>query len=79
MAATLFSSLLVLLQLMCGIVVVACLLTRSKFFLPVPDVIRASRKLPATEIMTAIPDTVQSFCGNYPLSDDITLRVIRVK
>jgi len=79
MAATIFSSLLVLLQLMCGIVVVACLLKRGKLFLPVRDEICASQKLPATEIVTAILETVQSFCGNYPQSDDSTLMGIQVK
>ena len=43
------------------------------------EVIRASRKLPAQEIITAILASVRSFCGGYPQSDDITLMVIRVK
>ncbi|MDO8873408.1 MAG: SpoIIE family protein phosphatase [Methanoregula sp.] len=43
------------------------------------EVIRAFRKLPAQEIIAAILKSVQSFCGNYPQSDDITLMVIRVK
>ena len=42
-------------------------------------VIRASRKLPAAEIITAILESVRSFCGDHPQSDDITLMVIRVK
>ncbi|PKL68447.1 MAG: stage II sporulation protein E [Methanomicrobiales archaeon HGW-Methanomicrobiales-1] len=43
------------------------------------EVIRASRKLPAPDIMTAILASVHSFTGGYAQSDDITLMVIRVK
>lgn len=41
-------------------------------------VIRASRKHPATGILTAILDSVHTFSGGYPQSDDITLMVIKV-
>lgn len=34
--------------------------------------------IPSADIITVILDAVHSFCGNYPLSDNITLRVIRV-
>jgi sigma-B regulation protein RsbU (phosphoserine phosphatase) len=43
------------------------------------EVIRASRKLPAEEIIASILQSVHIFCGGYPQSDDITLMVIRVK
>jgi sigma-B regulation protein RsbU (phosphoserine phosphatase) len=43
------------------------------------EVIRASKKLPSAEIITAILESVRTFCGGYAQSDDITLMVIRVK
>ena len=43
------------------------------------EVIRASRKLPANDIIAAILESVRTFCGVYPQSDDITLMGIRVK
>jgi sigma-B regulation protein RsbU (phosphoserine phosphatase) len=43
------------------------------------EMIRASRKLPAAEILNAILESVRMFCGDYAQSDDITLMVIRVK
>jgi phosphoserine phosphatase RsbU/P len=43
------------------------------------EVIRASRGLPAADIITAILESVRTFTGGYPQSDDITLMVIRVK
>jgi sigma-B regulation protein RsbU (phosphoserine phosphatase) len=43
------------------------------------EMIRASRKLPAAEIINAILESVRTFCGDYAQSDDITLMVIRVK
>jgi phosphoserine phosphatase RsbU/P len=43
------------------------------------EVIRASRTLPANDIIAAILESVRTFCGVYPQSDDITLMVIRVK
>jgi len=61
--ATILSSLLVLLQMICVIVVVAYLLTGSRFFPDVPD------GHPAVKV----------FSGEHPQSDDITLVVIRVE
>jgi sigma-B regulation protein RsbU (phosphoserine phosphatase) len=43
------------------------------------EVICKSRKLPVQEIINVILESVRSFCGDYPQSDDITLMIIRVK
>jgi hypothetical protein len=67
MAATIISSLLVVIQLSCVIVVgMAAGLIAAAY--------RGSRNG-----FTAIPGPVRLSCGGCPQSDDITLRVIRVK
>ena len=86
MDATILTSLIVLLQIICVIVVAAYLLTRSRLFSEVLDgypaiktqVIRQSRALAAKEITAKILESVRVFCGDPPQSDDVTLMVIRV-
>lgn len=86
MDATILSSLIVPLQIICVIVVAAYFLTRRRLFSEVPDshpaikthIILRSRTRVVKEIMAKILKSIRAFCGNHPRSDDITPMVIRV-
>lgn len=65
MDSTILTSLITLLPMVCVIILVACLLTRS-------------RGQGLMEIIVAILAEVHAFSGEYPQSDDITLMVVKV-
>ena len=92
MDTTILSSLLVLLPMICVIVVVAYLLTRSRFFPAVPDghpavkiqviLVLVFGALSVYGTVTGITNAeilrdVKQFSGDHPQSDDITVTVIR--
>ena len=86
MDATILSSSIVLLQLICVIALAAYFLTCSRLFSEVRDghpaiktqVILRSRALAAKEITAKILEPVRAFCSDHPRPGDITLIVIRV-
>ncbi len=86
MDATILSSLIVHLQIICVIVVAAYLLTCRRLFSEVPDshpaikthIILRSRTRVVKDDMSKILKSIQAFCGDPPPSDDITPMAIRV-
>ena len=43
------------------------------------DIVTANKGHSATEIISAVNDSVDSFCGDVPPNDDRTMIVVKVK